>query len=795
MQNEILFSFDIGTFSTKVSFRQQGSSSSIITKEFTNIILFGDNKQKYFADEATKKLQENSEIHSSYFVTNFVKLLRLSIQGVLDEDETYHTHCHAKTTPDNKVLLFVKRDGIAVTAEKCMKYFLNFIRIHIIKKFFDNNEKLTVKPIVVVSDKTSILLNYSLNDVFVKAGYIRPDLPPFTFAMSQLYNKLHNFVTNKVLMILDVGYSSIKLSIVKLSSGEIEIMGCEELELGLRNFDMEIYVNILTELKNKYRIDYQKDKFIRYDFFCKMNLIRKTFGLNTGVIMNLQDTFGSRYFDQFFKIDQKRYINLNEENFKKFHTFLDKCFEKFYMEMNLQIDDLQIIGGGSKIQKFAEIIQKRFETKNLTDKFSCTFSPSYGGMLTQDNDLRYKMTLGEELDFRLTEIVDEEVKSEKGIESSFDKQDVNAAENAEPKPIEENASQINSKDSKNKFKKKSQKSEDHGSNSEVNNDKPGVSLKLKDKVISQSDEIIEQSYVDLGVIYSANEAFIYQKNEKIVLLPNANSSKMYKLLIYARKNDQSLKLIMKSPILFSNFKSFIFELDKGLLVKPMLFLPVNKKVEFQLFKAKSLETSKISQYESAGPKKSERMDVVFNLDFHEKSNCTCSHDGESKEEHKEARNSLVNAAFMHVFSDFVQDFIMLLTGILLYYRPSWEIIDPILSLLVCSFIIFIAGQFTYRLYRRLMEMVPIDINYQTVLSQLLQIENVTEIHDLHIWDLGNGKNAATAHIATNENKDKILKDATVVFRKNKIFHSTVQIESVNGKNQEFYVNCKNNIDG
>ncbi len=154
-------------------------------------------------------------------------------------------------------------------------------------------------------------------------------------------------------------------------------------------------------------------------------------------------------------------------------------------------------------------------------------------------------------------------------------------------------------------------------------------------------------------------------------------------------------------------------------------------------------------------------------------------------------NALFNTTYYHILADFIQDVILLVLSIGIKYYPSLTIIDPFLSLIISTFVIIVFVKLSLTLCKRLMEMTPSEIDYNKVLNCLLEINGVKEIHDLHIWDVGEKKFVATTHIVAED--ESVLKEATLVFRKFKIFHSTVQIENSTGKNEENFVNCDNNI--
>lgn len=59
------------------------------------------------------------------------------------------------------------------------------------------------------------------------------------------------------------------------------------------------------------------------------------------------------------------------------------------------------------------------------------------------------------------------------------------------------------------------------------------------------------------------------------------------------------------------------------------------------------------------------------------------------------------------------------------------------------------------------------------------MEGVVDIHDLHIWDLRPGKTILIAHVFARKGEETfVLKTLTDLSRKNKIYHTTFQIEEV-----------------
>lgn len=78
---------------------------------------------------------------------------------------------------------------------------------------------------------------------------------------------------------------------------------------------------------------------------------------------------------------------------------------------------------------------------------------------------------------------------------------------------------------------------------------------------------------------------------------------------------------------------------------------------------------------------------------------------------------------------------------------------------------------------------PTHIDIKAVQDDLMKIEGVTNVHDLHIWTLASNHIALTAHLNLNTkdfhiDREKILSNSQAILcSKYKIHHSTIQIEA------------------
>lgn len=137
---------------------------------------------------------------------------------------------------------------------------------------------------------------------------------------------------------------------------------------------------------------------------------------------------------------------------------------------------------------------------------------------------------------------------------------------------------------------------------------------------------------------------------------------------------------------------------------------------------------------------------------------------------------------IHVIGDIVQSIGVVIAALLIYFYGNteqydyWHLADPICTYLFSVLVMFTTVQIVKDCIRVLMEGTPQDIEIKDFREQLLQIDSVAEIHDLHIWSLSIGKPAMSAHIFANGDLNKVLKESTKICRQHGIYHSTIQIE-------------------
>lgn len=148
---------------------------------------------------------------------------------------------------------------------------------------------------------------------------------------------------------------------------------------------------------------------------------------------------------------------------------------------------------------------------------------------------------------------------------------------------------------------------------------------------------------------------------------------------------------------------------------------------------------------------------------------------------KDNHNMNIKAALIHVIGDLLGSAAAIGSAIVIYFT-GWNIVDPILSVIVCLILI----PSTYMLLKKtihiLLEGVPEEINFYEVGKKLESIPQVTAVHDLHIWTLDSKNLALSAHITLNTLDDwqNVLTACEKMLDKDfNIIHTTLQPELIN----------------
>jgi cobalt-zinc-cadmium efflux system protein len=142
----------------------------------------------------------------------------------------------------------------------------------------------------------------------------------------------------------------------------------------------------------------------------------------------------------------------------------------------------------------------------------------------------------------------------------------------------------------------------------------------------------------------------------------------------------------------------------------------------------------------------------------------------------------IRAAWIHMLGDALSCVAIIVGAIVIHYT-GWQIIDPILSILIGLMIIWSGWGIIQESLNVLLEGSPKGIELEKVTGDMMNVHGVIDVHDVHIWSLGSQAHALSCHVLIDDvppsASEAILKSIKAVLcERFSINHSTIQFEHV-----------------
>lgn len=142
-------------------------------------------------------------------------------------------------------------------------------------------------------------------------------------------------------------------------------------------------------------------------------------------------------------------------------------------------------------------------------------------------------------------------------------------------------------------------------------------------------------------------------------------------------------------------------------------------------------------------------------------------------------NLNVRSAFLHVIGDMLGSVGAIIAALLIMFF-GWGYADPIASIIVAVLIIISGLRVTKDSFHILMEGVPGNLDTKDIRESLLTMEEVCDVHDLHVWSITSDFPALSCHLVVVEsgrNQQELLKKANMILHdKFGLLHTTIQID-------------------
>ncbi|EJK45143.1 hypothetical protein THAOC_36262 [Thalassiosira oceanica] len=142
---------------------------------------------------------------------------------------------------------------------------------------------------------------------------------------------------------------------------------------------------------------------------------------------------------------------------------------------------------------------------------------------------------------------------------------------------------------------------------------------------------------------------------------------------------------------------------------------------------------------------------------------------------KKTKNVNLHAAYLHVLADLAQSVLVFIAGLIIYWKPSWQLVDPICTLVFSVLVCYSTVGVIKSSLSVLLEEVPAHLNFEELHQSICNVKGVTNVHDLHIWSIAQDKASLTCH-AIAENPESAYNEIKAIANRKGIHHITLQLQ-------------------
>jgi cobalt-zinc-cadmium efflux system protein len=140
----------------------------------------------------------------------------------------------------------------------------------------------------------------------------------------------------------------------------------------------------------------------------------------------------------------------------------------------------------------------------------------------------------------------------------------------------------------------------------------------------------------------------------------------------------------------------------------------------------------------------------------------------------------LRSAFLHLMGDVLSTLGAVAAGIIIVFT-NWNWLDPLVSVLIGILILWNAWGILRQTVNILLESTPENIDMKSMVDDLLKVDGVLGVHDLHVWSISNDLRVLSAHIMTEDipiSAGAVIQrgvNEVLAYRYN-IQHATLQLE-------------------
>jgi cobalt-zinc-cadmium efflux system protein len=140
----------------------------------------------------------------------------------------------------------------------------------------------------------------------------------------------------------------------------------------------------------------------------------------------------------------------------------------------------------------------------------------------------------------------------------------------------------------------------------------------------------------------------------------------------------------------------------------------------------------------------------------------------------------LRSTFVHLMGDVLSTLGAVIAGIIILFT-KWNWLDPLVSVLIGGLILWNAWGILRQTIRILLESTPENVDMKNMVNDLLNVEGVRGVHDLHVWSINENLRVLSAHVMTEDipisSGITIQRGVNeVLLHKYNIQHATLQLE-------------------
>ena len=154
----------------------------------------------------------------------------------------------------------------------------------------------------------------------------------------------------------------------------------------------------------------------------------------------------------------------------------------------------------------------------------------------------------------------------------------------------------------------------------------------------------------------------------------------------------------------------------------------------------------------------------------------------------------MRSAFIHMIGDALSAAGVVIAGIVIHFT-HWIYADPLISVIIGLFITYSSWGIIKETLNVLLEGAPTGLDIPAMALAMRSVPGVTDVHDLHVWTIGDGVNALSCHIKLHEEElkegRKVVEDIKqMLARDYSVHHSTIETECGDCATNSLYCNIE-----